>query len=80
MSPVSDLRETLLHLPFSDLTGFDIEHTFLSAKERIVQLMDNHCITKFMNENYIKIFSLTKTYLCAITSMKMHLHSSKEKH
>ena len=27
MSPVSDLRENLLHLPFRDLTGFDIENT-----------------------------------------------------
>ena len=53
MSPISDLRENLLHLPFRDLTGFDIENTFLSAKERIVQLMDNHCITEFINENYI---------------------------
>ena len=51
MSPVSDLRENLLHLPFRDLTGFDIENTFSSAKERIVQLMDNHCITEFINDN-----------------------------
>ena len=53
MSPVSDLRENLLHLPFRHLTGFDIENTFSSAKERIVQLMDNHCITEFINDNYI---------------------------
>ena len=53
MSPVSDLREILLHLPFSDLTGFVIENTFSSAKERIVQLRDNHCITEFLNENHI---------------------------
>ena len=33
MSPVSELRENLLHLPFSDLTGFDITNTFSSAKD-----------------------------------------------
>ena len=53
MSLVSELRENLLHLLFIDLTGFDIENTFSSAKERIVQLMDNHCITEFINENHI---------------------------
>ena len=37
-----------------DMTGFDIEST--SAKERIVQLMDNHCITEFINENDINEF------------------------
>ena len=40
-------------LPFDDLTGFDIENTYSSAEERIVQQYDNHCVTEFVNGNYI---------------------------
>ena len=62
-SPVSHFRKNYSTCP--SVTSPNIENTFSSAKERIVQLMDNHCITVFINENYInKLFVNQDIPLC----------------
>ena len=38
-------------LPFRDLVDFDIEICHESSKTRIQKLMDDHRLTKFVNEN-----------------------------
>ena len=44
-------RALLKELPFGTLTDYDIEVNFLGAKERILNLMDQHQLKEFIREN-----------------------------
>ena len=49
---MANAREILYELPFSNLTDFDLENSYSTSKERIVQLMENHGIHDFIKENH----------------------------
>ena len=45
--------EILNHMSFHRLLNFEIEPNFLSAKLKILDLMDNHNLTEFIKENLL---------------------------
>ena len=49
---MANAREILYELPFGNLTDFDLENSYSTSKERIVQLMENHGIHDFIKENH----------------------------
>ena len=70
---MANAREILYELPFGNLTDFDLENSYSTSKERIVQLMENHGLYDFIKENhFIDIFKI-KISLSVLTSVKMIL-------
>ena len=53
-------RHLSQHLPFQELTDFDIGISFQSARERITELMDQHGLVEFLKGNYLSEFLLYK--------------------
>ena len=49
---MANAREILYELPFGNLTDFDLENSYSTSKERIVQLMESHGIHDFIKENH----------------------------
>ena len=53
------------HLPFQELTDFDIGINFQSARERITELMDQHGLVEFLKGNYLsELFDPQDLVLC----------------
>ena len=67
---MANAREILYELPFGNLTDFDLENSYSTSKERIVQLMENRGLYDFIK----KIISMTsliiKISLSVLTSVK----------
>ena len=54
------------HLPFQELTDFDIGINFQSARERITELMDLHGLVEFLKGNYLsELFDPQDLVLCS---------------
>ena len=61
----NDTRELFSHLPFVNITNYDIENEFSSAKFRITQLMNDHRLDKFLDEHYLSnLFDPNAKTLC----------------
>ena len=58
-------RESLRQLPFMNMSDFDIENNYLSAKAKVRQLMENHGLPQFIEENYFtNLFNPENISLC----------------
>ena len=49
----NDTRDLFSHLPFENISNYDIENELRSAKFRITQLMNDHRLDTFLEEHYL---------------------------
>ena len=76
---MTNAREILYELPFGNLTDFDLENSYSTSKERIVQLMENHGIYDFIKENHFSdLFNNQDIPECAYFSEDEFIHLKRD--